>query len=278
MAGIVFLKTANLGGVVEFYTSQIGMEIWLKQPECTLLKHGNLVLGFLAGPEPDLSGVITFYYPTREDVDRMYEKHKGTAESPPKVNEKYRIYNFFARDPEGRRTEFQAFLHPVTMLPGGDDLLLTRRSIRQFTDQDVSREVLDTLMELCRTSPTSRHSQSYYFVVVRNADIKGKLAAIREGASSPIGRAPVAVAICSDPAKTKRISVDGDIAAYHLILAAWSLGLGTCWIGGMDRSEVKELLGIPQDHYVATVTGLGYPAERPSPKERRPAKELYRIV
>ncbi|TES93871.1 MAG: hypothetical protein E3J87_01400 [Candidatus Cloacimonadota bacterium] len=68
------------------------------------------------------------------------------------------------------------------------------------------------------------------------------------------------------------------MAAYHFTLAAWNFGLGTCWIGGMDRDDVKEALGIPQEHYVATVTPLGYPAEQPEPGSRRETKEIVQFI
>ena len=79
----------------------------------------------------------------------------------------------------------------------------------------------------------------------------------------------MAVAICSDPALSKRHIQDGCIGAYHFLLAAWAQGLGTCWIAAMDREDVKERLGIPQEHYVATVTPLGYPEKVPSPPGRK---------
>ena len=69
----------------------------------------------------------------------------------------------------------------------------------------------------------------------------------------------MAVAIVADSEISKRYVQDGCIAAYHFLLAAWYYGLGTCWIAAMDGEEVKEMLAINQNHYVATVTPLGYP-------------------
>ena len=113
MSGIVFLGTKDLDGMKEFYTREVGMEVWLEQAECFILKHGNLLLGFCKREEPDLQGIVTIFYETNEEVDRMYPKFGDTAEGIPKVNERYRIYHFFARDPEGRRLEFQRFLHDL---------------------------------------------------------------------------------------------------------------------------------------------------------------------
>lgn len=129
--GLVFLKTADRLGLVKFYQETIGMVVWLEQPDITILSLGNILLGFHQLPPPspssssenndissndaDLTGMYTFVYPTRAEVDAMYLKLKDrTADGPPRVNERYRIYQFFARDPEGRSLEFQAFLHPLT--------------------------------------------------------------------------------------------------------------------------------------------------------------------
>jgi nitroreductase len=155
--------------------------------------------------------------------------------------------------------------------------LLERRSIRNFLDKEVSNELLEELFEICRWSPTSRNSQSYYFIVIKNKEIIKFLSEVREPAY-PISKAPLAVAICGDPEKSKRYIQDADIAAYHLMLAAWCLGLGTCWIAAMDREDVKEILGVPQNHYIATVTPLGWPASIPAAPPRKPAKEFYRII
>ena len=116
MSGIVFLKCADLEKTREFYTGILGMKVWLEQPDISILQHGNMLLGFHSAGSVDKGCLITFFYETRGEVDAMHEKLKATAMSRPKVNDKYRIYNFFARDPEGRDIEFQAFLHPLQPL------------------------------------------------------------------------------------------------------------------------------------------------------------------
>ena len=55
-------------------------------------------------------------------------------------------------------------------------------------------------------------------------------------------------------------------------------GLGTCWIAAMDKVDAKECLGIPLDHYIATVTPLGYPAESPDPPKRRSVDDMVRYL
>jgi len=99
--------------MARFYTRRIGMETWLQQDDCVILRHGNLLLGFCERPETDCAGTITFFYDSREDVDAMHGNLVDIATTQPATNDKYRIYQFFARDPEGRILEFQHFLHPV---------------------------------------------------------------------------------------------------------------------------------------------------------------------
>jgi len=64
--------------------------------------------------------MYTFVYPSKEEVDEIYDKLCQstiiTIDGRPRVNERYQIYQFFAQDPEGRNLEFQAFLHPVTVV------------------------------------------------------------------------------------------------------------------------------------------------------------------
>lgn len=113
MSGIVFLKTRQLETIREFYLGRVGMNIWLEQPGIAILRHGNMLIGFHQQPEADMDGLLTFFEPDRAFVDRMYEEFKDVALAVPRENPEYRIYHFFARDLEGRKLEFQVFLHPV---------------------------------------------------------------------------------------------------------------------------------------------------------------------
>ncbi|MEO0185171.1 MAG: VOC family protein [candidate division WOR-3 bacterium] len=113
MSGIIFFKTKDLVKIREFYTKMIGMQIWLEQADCSILKHGNLLLGFCQREEIDNQGIITFCYENTDQVYEMYKKFRLEALAEPMVNEKYKIYHFFIKDPEGRLVEFQSFLEPV---------------------------------------------------------------------------------------------------------------------------------------------------------------------
>lgn len=113
MPGIVFFRTTMLENIVDFYVNELGMYVWLEQSDCVILNHGNLLLGFCERESAELEGMITLFYPTKEDVDAMYDMLKHIAKTEPFENKKYQIYQFFAEDPEGRALEFQTFLHPI---------------------------------------------------------------------------------------------------------------------------------------------------------------------
>lgn len=269
MSGILFFRTRQPDAIDRFYRDVMGMEIWLQQAECTIYRHGNFLLGFCIGEIAETEGCITFFYPTRSEVDAMHPRLQQYSADNPRENPRYSIYQFYARDPEGRVIECQAFLHHMNPYQELTEALMQRRSIRVFTDEIVTDNVLKKVFEVCRYVPTSCNSQGYYYRIIRDDDVLRKLARVREGSSAPIENARSAVVIVVDPQKTKRPEQDGSIAAYHFLLAAWGFGIGTCWIGGMDRDDVKALAGIPCEHYIAAVTPIGYfEGMKPLPQRR----------
>lgn len=278
MSGIIFYGTGDLEKLRSFYCRQLGLAVVLEQADCLLLQQGNLALGFCTRAEVETAGIICFVLVSETQVDEMYHTLKATAENPPGKNERYGIYHFFARDPEGRRLEFQYFLEKVPGLLTGSELLITRRSVREFRDTPVSPEQITDLLELCRWAPSSRNQQPCSYTVIRNRRVITSLAEERGNSSVPIGRAPLAVAVSTDPELSRRYLQDGCIGATYLLLAAQALGLGTCWIADMDREHVKELLGLPLNHYIATVTPLGVPAATPPVPLRNPLNDHLRWI
>jgi len=111
--GIVFLKTERLDEITAFYVDRVGCELWMDQGDCRILSHGPFLLGFCVREGADTGGILTFVYPERESVDRMYERLRDIAVEPPRDNPCYPIYNFFAHDPEERMIEFQVFTGEV---------------------------------------------------------------------------------------------------------------------------------------------------------------------
>jgi nitroreductase len=279
MSGILFLKTGRLAEVVDFYTSRIGADVWLDQKDCVVLRHGNFLFGFCERDTVEAAAMLTFFYNSRAEVDHLFGQLEEIALDPPAHNAKYNIYQFFARDPEGRIVEIQYFEDAVRCHLSADDLLRTRRSVREFLPNDVSDELIGKVVELSRWAPTARNTQPYYFKIIRDHARISWLARARGSNTAPIGRAPVAVAVCSDPAVSSWHVQDGCIAAYHFMMAAWHYGLGTCWIADMDREDIRDQIQVPPDHCVVTVTPLGVPSERViEPPERKQADTFVKNV
>ena len=155
-----------------------------------------------------------------------------------------------------------------------------RCSVRAYKDTEVEEDKLKKILEAARLSPSSNNRQEWKFIVVKNKETRKKLAHAALGQSF-IAEAPVVIVACATEAKAIMTcgqpahTVDVSIACAFMILEAYELGLGTCWIGAFREPEVKRILKIPEHVRVVTMTPLGYPDETPSPKDR---KSLDQIV
>ncbi|AFZ74477.1 VOC family protein [Natronobacterium gregoryi] len=108
MDGIVFFGTERHDEVVNFYR-ELGANVWLEQPDCTILEAGSFRFGFCERDSADTEGIVTFVFDDRDGVDEAYTALSELADEEPRLNETYEIYQFFASDPEGRTVEFQCF-------------------------------------------------------------------------------------------------------------------------------------------------------------------------
>mgnify|MGYP001588873294 FL=1 len=155
-----------------------------------------------------------------------------------------------------------------------------RSSVRAYKATDVEEDKLKKILEAGRLSPSASNRQEWKFIVVRDKETKKKLAKAAFGQTF-IGEAPVVIVACGTESKTimacgqPAYTVDVSIACAFMILQAYELGLGTCWIGAFKEDEVKKILKIPEEVRVVSMTPLGYPDQPPSQKSR---KDLDQIV
>jgi len=157
------------------------------------------------------------------------------------------------------------------------DVILNRRSIRRYENKEIPKEVLDKIVEAGRQSPSAANRQPYRFVIVTDSEIKKEL---KGRFSRFLKDAPVVIVGCANPKALltgKWATVDTTIALENMVLAAWSLGIGSCWIGSFNEEKAKELLKIPEDWKVVALVTLGYPAEQPKPRKKKPIKELFSL-
>lgn len=152
-----------------------------------------------------------------------------------------------------------------------------RRSIRRYTDRPVSKEVLETLLDAARWAPSGGNQQRWRFIVVTEHATKELL---RKCSPGVFGGPAVYVVICEegppdgDPGARKGCLADCAIAAQNMMLAAHSLGLGSCVILSYSPSAMQEILDLPARIKPVLVVVLGYPAEDPEPPARRPLSEI----
>jgi nitroreductase len=154
-----------------------------------------------------------------------------------------------------------------------------RRSVRAFKSDDVPSETVEKLIDAARRAPSAGNIQSWEFVIVRESRIKRRLA---EAAlhQSFIEDAPVVVVVCAnenhsfqgygDRGRDLYCIQDTAAATQNLLLYAYDLGLGTCWIGAFKEDEAKKVLKIPDGIRPVAIIPVGYPAEVPQQRSRRP--------
>jgi nitroreductase len=156
------------------------------------------------------------------------------------------------------------------------DVILSRRSIRRYEDKDISEEVLQQILETGRQAPSAANRQPIHFVVVNDHD---KLKILCDTLFSHFVKyAPVAIVGCADIKSLltgKWAVVDTTISMQNMVVAAWALGIGSCWIGACDEEKVKELLKIPDKWKVVALVTLGYPAEQPKPRKKKSFEEMF---
>lgn len=156
---------------------------------------------------------------------------------------------------------------------GALKLLRTRRTIRKFTNEDVSAEVLRTLLDAASVAPSRLDRRPLYYLVIRDKATKVKLAeALR--VRPYIEEAPIVIAICADPSISPTWELDGSAAIENLLLAATGLSLGGAWIGSKGSQlweqaiqVLHEVAGIPAGISVVSLVAIGHPSEEKKPYE-----------
>lgn len=156
------------------------------------------------------------------------------------------------------------------------DTILTRRSIRRYEAKEIPEEVMQLIFEAGRQAPSAVNRQPIRFVVVNDHDTLTRLC--DTFITRFVKTAPVAIVGCADVKSLltgKWALVDATIAMQNMVLAASALGVGSCWIGACNEEKVKELLRIPKNWKVVALITLGYPAEQPTARKKKPLKELF---
>jgi nitroreductase len=141
------------------------------------------------------------------------------------------------------------------------EVIEIRKSVRSYDSKTVPRQILSKILEAAQLAPSAGNRQPWHFVVVTDAEKRMKLA--QAPYAKFLTESPVVIVGCADQeASPKWFMVDVAIALEHIVLAATNEGLGTCWVGSFDESQVTEMLRIPKNFRVVALLALGYPSER----------------
>ena len=159
------------------------------------------------------------------------------------------------------------------------DAIRTRKSVRSWSDQEVSDQLLHQVIDMARLAPSAKNLQDWHVVIARDPEVRRK---IGEAASQPfVGQAPAVLAVCGDTSSgvmscgVDRWVVDTTILIDHIVLCATALGLGTCWIGHFSQDRTRAVLSIPESWEVIELLPIGFPADSSERrKTRKPAREI----
>jgi len=145
-----------------------------------------------------------------------------------------------------------------------------RKSIRAFKSQDIPDATVTRLLEAACHAPSAGNLQPWKFYVVKSREIKEKLA---EAAFNQrfLTQAPVVIVVCALPEESavrygergKNLYCIQDTAAavQNLLLSAWALGIGSCWVGAFDEQKTASVLGLSKKERPVAIIPLGYPAD-----------------
>src|SRR5437899_2575201 len=153
------------------------------------------------------------------------------------------------------------------------DAIRTVLAVRRFKDTPIPEPIVRQIVEAGRLTASGGNSQLWHFIVVRDKETLRRLGQLaRTGPYIP--QAPLAIVVAMDPGPLA-VS-DGSRAIQDMILAAWSQGVGSNWVGFNNLPQVNPVLGIPQEVSVLAIVPFGYPAQAvgKGQKKRKPLGEV----
>ncbi len=161
------------------------------------------------------------------------------------------------------------------------ELAKKRYSVRAYKKEAVEEEKLDAILEAARFAPTAVNYQPFQLIVIKTEGREEELKRVYQ--AEWFREAPIVICVCAIPDNAWRrrdgknyADVDATIVMDHIILAATSMGLGTCWIGAFDVTAAREILGLPEGVEPLVFTPIGYPADEIGEKKRKELSELVR--
>ncbi len=165
------------------------------------------------------------------------------------------------------------------------DVLLKRRSVRKFTEQDVCEELIDELLHAAMSGPSACNKKPWEFYVITNKD---KLKELKGASMFTRFNAPLAIVVCGNLSRALPMKLssywiqDCSAATENILLRATDLGLGAVWCGihPQEKAEekVRNYLELPEKHIPLNIIFIGYPDENPEPRSQYDEKRVHYIL
>jgi nitroreductase len=163
-----------------------------------------------------------------------------------------------------------------------------RRSIRSYTDEDVTEGEIKILLESAIRAPSACNRQTWRFVIVRKPEtieVLYKAASYSTQHQTFVRKAPLIIVVCADlwPYRRTPYRARGEslfalqetaAAIQNLLLAACASNLGTCWVGLIDEEMIKQALKIPAGIRPVAIIPVGHTRSKTKPTSRRPLEDV----
>ena len=157
------------------------------------------------------------------------------------------------------------------------EVIEKRHSVRKYSDRLVEKELLDAIVKVAQTAPSSRNSKSSAFMIIEDRDTLDALSQMRDYGASPLKSAQAAILVMGDESKTDLWVDNCAISATFIQLAVTAMDLASCWIhingrlclkdepdGRKSDDYVRELLGVREGLRPYCAVAIGYPEEVPA--------------
>ena len=165
------------------------------------------------------------------------------------------------------------------------DIITARRTIRQFRQEPLLKATLEKLVNAARLAPSGANRQPLEFIAVDKEDIRKIIFAclkwaayITPDGNPKTGHEPMAyiIVLVNKDIRDTGFEYDAGAAIENMILTACEEGIGSCWLGSVERGKIKEILNIPSNYAVDSVVALGYPDEEPVVEEMKDSVKYWK--
>jgi len=164
-----------------------------------------------------------------------------------------------------------------------DKAIKNRRSIRKYKSEPIPESDLKKILEAGRWAPSSGNTQPLEIVVIEKEKQRKRIAEAANDHSF-ISEAPTVLVACANVPRTRRrygergenmyIFQDTAAAIQNILLKAYSLGYGSCWVGSFQDQEVEKIINAPEEIKAVAIVTLGIPKESPLTPNKRKIKDM----